>query len=337
MFSIIYEPVHGIIYKNSKKEKRVMRHLEIHKFCDATLNRVLEGLKSYNNNVKFGYEQRKLTDDEVEYLKLFEEEIEVRLKYRNQMRRWEITPMDTSEKLMPNNGQAVSQLVCSRVIGCLMYAMACTRPDIAFAVVKLSMYTSNPGAAGKEAKWLRNLMLEIPLWSKPIALISIRCASATMLARAYSQMYNGKSRHLNVRHSMIPELIMNGGGIVRYYEIGAIYHNKVIEDYLYHKKLHEPLAVAKPAGMKAKDWTLLMVPLRATVRESANTQRSLSKMEPLISKELKLLKESKGQTAVLYSRWCIIAAHMHDLGASTDILLLADEIMLRSTQSESDT
>ncbi|GJZ47339.1 hypothetical protein Tco_0601171 [Tanacetum coccineum] len=118
---------------------------------------------------------------------------------------------------------------------------------------------------------------------------------------------------------------------------GAIYHNKVIEDYLYHKKLHEPLAVAKPAGMKAKDWTLLMVPLRATVRESANTQRSLSKMEPLISKELKLLKESKGQTAVLYSRWCIIAAHMHDLGASADILLLADEIMLRSTQSESDT
>ncbi|GJS04355.1 hypothetical protein Tco_0320863 [Tanacetum coccineum] len=43
MFSIIYEPVHGIIYKNSKKEKRVMRHSEIHKFCDATLNRVLEG------------------------------------------------------------------------------------------------------------------------------------------------------------------------------------------------------------------------------------------------------------------------------------------------------
>ncbi|GJU95919.1 hypothetical protein Tco_1320675 [Tanacetum coccineum] len=50
MFSIIYEPVHGIIYKNSKKEKRVMRHSEIHKFCDATLNRVLEDLKSYNNN-----------------------------------------------------------------------------------------------------------------------------------------------------------------------------------------------------------------------------------------------------------------------------------------------
>ncbi|GKA98169.1 zinc finger, CCHC-type containing protein, partial [Tanacetum coccineum] len=33
------------------------------------------------------------------------------------------TPMDTSEKLMPNNGQVVSQLEYSRVIGCLMYVM----------------------------------------------------------------------------------------------------------------------------------------------------------------------------------------------------------------------
>ncbi|GJY61496.1 zinc finger, CCHC-type containing protein [Tanacetum coccineum] len=55
------------------------------------------------------------------------------------------TLMDTSEKLMPNNGQAVSQLEYSRVIGCLMYVMTCTRPDIAFVVGKLSRYTSNPG------------------------------------------------------------------------------------------------------------------------------------------------------------------------------------------------
>ncbi|GKF69232.1 hypothetical protein Tco_0202289, partial [Tanacetum coccineum] len=145
----------------------------------------------------------------------------------------------------------------SRMIGCLMYAMTCTRPDIAFAVGKVSRYTSNPGtqhwqaiqrvlkylkktmdyrliytgypsvlegytdaswisntennssisgwvfllgggtiswaskkqtcitgstmkyecvalaAAGKEAEWLKNLLLDIPLWSKPIAPISI--------------------------------------------------------------------------------------------------------------------------------------------------------------------
>ncbi|GKB91383.1 zinc finger, CCHC-type containing protein, partial [Tanacetum coccineum] len=46
------------------------------------------------------------------------------------------TPMDTSEKLMSNNGQTVSQLEYSRMIGCLMYVITCTRPDIAFAVGK---------------------------------------------------------------------------------------------------------------------------------------------------------------------------------------------------------
>nr|GEV83955.1 zinc finger, CCHC-type [Tanacetum cinerariifolium] len=73
------------------------------------------------------------------------------------------TPIDTNEKLMLNNGQAVSQLEYSRVIGCLMYAMTCTQPDIAFVVGKLSRYTSNTGltmesefvaqaAAGKKAE-----------------------------------------------------------------------------------------------------------------------------------------------------------------------------------------
>ncbi|GJY06856.1 zinc finger, CCHC-type containing protein [Tanacetum coccineum] len=146
------------------------------------------------------------------------------------------TPMDTSETLMPNNGQAVSQLEYSRVIGCLTYAMTYTRLDIAFVVGKLSRYTSNPVlegyidaswisnsddnsstsdwvfllATGKEAEWLRNLILEIPLWSKPIEPIYILCESVTTLAKAYSQMYNGKSRHLGVWHSMIHELITNG-------------------------------------------------------------------------------------------------------------------------------
>ncbi|GJR32669.1 putative reverse transcriptase domain-containing protein [Tanacetum coccineum] len=54
------------------------------------LNRVLKGLKSYNNDIKYGYVQKDLTKDEAEYLKLFEEEIEERLKHRRQMRRWEM-------------------------------------------------------------------------------------------------------------------------------------------------------------------------------------------------------------------------------------------------------
>ncbi|GJS62863.1 zinc finger, CCHC-type containing protein [Tanacetum coccineum] len=206
----------------------------------------------------------------------------------------ESTPMDPVEKLKPNIGKPVDQLKYSRAIGCLMYAMTSTRPDIAYAVGRLSRFTSNPSrqhwqaitrvfkylkgtmnyglsymgypsvlegysdaswinhvedssstsgwvfllgggaiswaskkqtcitgstmesefvalaAAGKEAEWLRNLIHEIPIWPKPIAPISIRCDSAPTMAKAYSQIYNGKSRHLGVRHSMIRELIMNG-------------------------------------------------------------------------------------------------------------------------------
>nr|GEU52856.1 zinc finger, CCHC-type [Tanacetum cinerariifolium] len=142
--------------------------------------------------------------------------------------------------------KAVSQLEYSRVIGCLMYAMTCTRPDIAFVVGKMSRYTSNRGTQHWQAiqrvlKYLKKTMdyrltytgypsvLEgytnaswisntkdnsstsgwIPLWSKPITPISIRCDSVATLAKAYSQMYNGKSRNLSVRHSMIRELITN--------------------------------------------------------------------------------------------------------------------------------
>nr|GEV19752.1 hypothetical protein [Tanacetum cinerariifolium] len=61
------------------------------------------------------------------------------------------TPLDTCEKLMPNKGSVVSQLEYSRVIGCLMYDMTCTRPDIAFVVGKLSRHMGS--------KWIfkRNL------------------------------------------------------------------------------------------------------------------------------------------------------------------------------------
>ncbi|GJT36897.1 zinc finger, CCHC-type containing protein [Tanacetum coccineum] len=65
-------------------------------------------------------------------------------------------------------------------------------------------------ATGKEAEWLRNLIYEIPLCPKPISPISIHCDSAATLAKAYCQVYNGKSRHLGVRHSMVRKLITNG-------------------------------------------------------------------------------------------------------------------------------
>ena len=172
-----------------------------------------------------------------------------------------------------------------------MYAMTCTRPDIAFAVGRLSRYTGNPSqlhwhalyrilkylkyttdygihysgypsvfegftdaswitdkddhtstigwiftlgggaiswgskkqtciadstmaaefialaSCSKEAEWLRNLIIEIPLWPKPMPPISIHCDSEATLSKAYSQIYNGKSRHIGLRHSYVRQLL----------------------------------------------------------------------------------------------------------------------------------
>nr|GFB60484.1 zinc finger, CCHC-type [Tanacetum cinerariifolium]GFB60499.1 zinc finger, CCHC-type [Tanacetum cinerariifolium] len=53
------------------------------------------------------------------------------------------TLMDPVEKFKPNTGKPVDQLEYSRAIGFLMYAMTSTRPDIAYAVGRLSRFTSN--------------------------------------------------------------------------------------------------------------------------------------------------------------------------------------------------
>lgn len=54
------------------------------------------------------------------------------------------TPVDLSLHLAKNIDDPVSQLEYSRVIGSLVYITNCTRPNIAYAVNKLSRFTSNP-------------------------------------------------------------------------------------------------------------------------------------------------------------------------------------------------
>ncbi|GJR14170.1 zinc finger, CCHC-type containing protein, partial [Tanacetum coccineum] len=92
------------------------------------------------------------------------------------------TPMDTSEKLTPNNG-------------------------------KLSRYTSNPGTqywqsiervfllGGGAISWASK---------KQTCFTGSAMESEFVALAAAGQKYNEKSRHLDVRHSMIHELIMNG-------------------------------------------------------------------------------------------------------------------------------
>ena len=55
------------------------------------------------------------------------------------------TPYDPSVRIQKFKGIAVDQLRYSQIIGSLMYLASATRPDIMFAVCKLSRFVSNPG------------------------------------------------------------------------------------------------------------------------------------------------------------------------------------------------
>ena len=65
-------------------------------------------------------------------------------------------------------------------------------------------------AAGKEVEWLRNMLLDIKLWPQPMPAISLYCDSQTTMSKAFSKMYNGKSRHISLRHEYVRQLISDG-------------------------------------------------------------------------------------------------------------------------------
>nr|GEX61552.1 zinc finger, CCHC-type [Tanacetum cinerariifolium] len=88
--------------------------------------------------------------------------------------------------------------------------LGCSKSKLASLAQQKNQNFVALAAVGKEAELLRNLILEILLWSKLIAPITILYDSVATLTKAYSQMYNRKSRNLGFRHSMIRELIMNG-------------------------------------------------------------------------------------------------------------------------------
>nr|GEX52863.1 zinc finger, CCHC-type [Tanacetum cinerariifolium] len=168
-------------------------------------------------------------------------------------------PFEPSVHLEKNSGRGVAQLEYTSVSGCLMYTTHSTRPNIAFAISKLSQYTSNPSleqqravskvlgylkrtsalnltytsypgvlegysdaswvnhiefialaAAGKEAEWMHDLLLDIQLWPGLMPSIPMYCDSQATLSKAYNSVYNRKSRHVRLRHNYVRQVIENG-------------------------------------------------------------------------------------------------------------------------------
>nr|GEY12125.1 hypothetical protein [Tanacetum cinerariifolium] len=74
-YTIITHPLVGLIYEYIKKERRVMDIDEIPKFYDATLKRVLEKVKKINLDVKNGYADPILNDQDAKLIKFYEAHI----------------------------------------------------------------------------------------------------------------------------------------------------------------------------------------------------------------------------------------------------------------------
>ena len=64
--------------------------------------------------------------------------------------------------------------------------------------------------AGHEAEWLRNMLADIPLWGKPAPSVALHCDSQAAIAVAHNHAYNGKKRHIRLRHKAVRNLLSEG-------------------------------------------------------------------------------------------------------------------------------
>ncbi|KAL0435041.1 UNVERIFIED_CONTAM: Copia protein [Sesamum radiatum] len=60
--------------------------------------------------------------------------------------------------------------------------------------------------AGQEAEWLRNLVGDIPLCGSSVP-VSLHCNSQAAIRFAKNYVYNGKRRHICIRHDAVKELL----------------------------------------------------------------------------------------------------------------------------------
>ena len=61
-----------------------------------------------------------------------------------------------------------------------------------------------------EAEWLRNLLIDIPLWTRPTSSVSMCCDSQTTIVKAKSKIFNGKNKHICLRHNIVQQLLETG-------------------------------------------------------------------------------------------------------------------------------
>ena len=63
---------------------------------------------------------------------------------------------------------------------------------------------------GQEAEWLRNILIDMPLWGRQDSPVSLHYDSQTAIGIAKNSMYNGKKRHIRIKHGVVKQLLKLG-------------------------------------------------------------------------------------------------------------------------------
>jgi len=74
--------------------------------------------------------------------------------------------------------------------------------------------------AGSEAEWLKNFLANIPLGMKPTTFVSMHCDCQSAIAIAKNKTYNGKKRHIQLRHNLVKKLLNSGMVSIDYVKSG---------------------------------------------------------------------------------------------------------------------
>ena len=61
--------------------------------------------------------------------------------------------------------------------------------------------------ASSEVEWLRNLLADIPLWTRPALFMFMCYDSQAAIAKAKSKIFNGKNMHIHLRHNIVQQLL----------------------------------------------------------------------------------------------------------------------------------
>jgi len=61
--------------------------------------------------------------------------------------------------------------------------------------------------AGQEVEWLKGLLANVPMWGKQATPISLHYDSHAAMGVAHNSVYNGKRRHIHIRHSAVKQLL----------------------------------------------------------------------------------------------------------------------------------